>query len=41
MEEAVLAWRKAFDIAAQRAIDQFLPGLHAGVQNAMSSPAAS
>jgi hypothetical protein len=31
-EEAILAWGRAFDIAAQSVLDRFLPGFHTGLQ---------
>jgi hypothetical protein len=36
MEEAMLAWGRAFDIASQRALDRILPGFHAAAQTELA-----
>jgi hypothetical protein len=35
-EEAILAWGRAFDLAAQSVFDRLLPGFHAGLQTELS-----
>jgi hypothetical protein len=35
-EEAMLAWGRAFDLAAQSALDRFLPGFHTGLQTELA-----